>query len=122
MADLGQIESALRLRASGTCELCSGTDSLKVYEVGPVTKSSPERAILVCAFCQSQLLPEAQLDTNHWYCLQGAIWSEVPAVQVVSWRMLHRLGTESWAQDLLEQVYLEESVLEWAQAGLSLPS
>ena len=41
------------------------------------------------------------------------------AVQVASFRMLHRLKSESWAQDVLDQAYLEDSVMAWAQEGLS---
>jgi len=37
-------------------------------------------------------------------------------VQVLSWRLLKRMPEEQWAIDLLEQVYLEESVLAWAEA------
>ena len=121
MTDLGQLEGALRARASNKCELCGGGEGLGLYEVGPVVESSLERSVLSCAFCQAQLGSDASLDVNHWYCLQSSIWSEVPAVQVVSWRTLHRLSSESWAQDLLEQAYLEESVLEWARAGVDSP-
>jgi protein PhnA len=45
------------------------------------------------------------------------MWSQVPAVQVMSWRMLTRLSkTESWAQDALDMMYLEEETAKWAQA------
>ena len=118
MADLGQIEAELRTRGSDACELCSGGESLVVHEVSPLTESGSERSLLVCGTCKPQLELGAELDANHWYCLQGSIWSEVPVVQVVSWRMLHRLSGESWAQDLLEQAYLEDSVLEWAKSGM----
>ena len=38
-------------------------------------------------------------------------------VQVMAWRMLQHLKAETWAQDLLEQLYLEDDVLHWAQQG-----
>ncbi len=44
------------------------------------------------------------------------MWSQAPAVQVLAWRMLTRLGAEGWAQDLLEMLYLDEATLSWAQA------
>jgi len=44
------------------------------------------------------------------------MWSEVPAVQVVSWRMLNRLSAEGWAADLLDMMYLEDETLNWAKA------
>jgi len=45
------------------------------------------------------------------------MWSEVPAVQVVSWRMLNRLRNESWAMDSLDMLYLDEEKLAWAKAS-----
>jgi protein PhnA len=44
------------------------------------------------------------------------MWSEVPAVKVVAWRMLDRLRTEGWPQDLLDMMYLDEETLHWAEA------
>ena len=44
------------------------------------------------------------------------MWSEVPAVQVMAWRMLQRLRAEGWPQDLLDMLYLEEETLNWAKA------
>ena len=44
------------------------------------------------------------------------MWSEVPAVKVVSWRMLSRLKNNTWAADALEMIYLEEDQLAWASS------
>jgi len=44
------------------------------------------------------------------------MWSQVPAVQVLAWRMLNRLSAEGWPQGLLEMLYLDEETLAWAQA------
>lgn len=44
------------------------------------------------------------------------MWSQVPAVQVMAWRMLRRLSSEGWAQGLLDMLYLDEKTLAWAQA------
>jgi protein PhnA len=44
------------------------------------------------------------------------MWSQVPAVQVMAWRMLSRLRAEGWPQDLLDMLYLDEDTLAWAQA------
>ena len=45
------------------------------------------------------------------------MWSEVPAVQIMAWRMLTRLKTEGWPQDLLDMLYLDEETLAWAKAS-----
>ena len=118
MSDVSQFETVLTERASNQCELCSGGDSLVGFEVSP-GDGTAERCILVCGICEPQLQSGASLDSKHWFCLQQSIWSEVPAVQVQSYRMLHRLKSESWAQDVLDQAYLEESALAWAEEGLS---
>ncbi len=44
------------------------------------------------------------------------MWSEIPVVQVVVWRMLTRLRAEGWPQDLLDMMYLDEENLAWAKA------
>jgi protein PhnA len=102
-------------RSGGRCELCGSTESVTVLAVPPRTKNDPEDCVVTCQVCREQIDGESSLDNNHWRCLNESIWSVVPAVQVISWRLLQRLNTETWAQDLLQQVYLEESLLQWAQ-------
>jgi len=51
---------------------------------------------------------------GHWRILSETIWSEIPAAQVMSVRVLKHLAkSESWAQKILEDAYLEEEVEEW---------
>ena len=88
-----------------TCHLCGGADSPAAHDV------PPDASIIVCATCRPQLEPDAALDPKHWYCLQDSIWSETPAVQVVSYRLLKRLADETWARDLLDQAYLDDGLL-----------
>ena len=45
------------------------------------------------------------------------MWSQIPAVQVMVWRMLTRLSSEGWPQDLLDMLYLDDDTLVWAQTG-----
>ena len=97
-------------RSNNLCELCGDTEGLSVYTI------DAEHAVLVCATCSPQIVGEIT-DTNHWYCLQGTIWSEEPAVVCVSWRMLNRLKHESWAAEALDGAYLDETTLALAQAG-----
>lgn len=117
MTDLSRFEDALRARSGGRCELCGAEDGVTVLEVKGAPEPSPEHCLMACAPCRQQLADGAELDATHWFCLKETAWSEVPAVQVVSWRVLHRLTGHAWAQDLLEQLYLPDDVLEWARAG-----
>jgi len=113
-------EAALMDRSESKCELCAATENLSVVEVPPNADGSAETSILVCAKCHAEMEgADADLDVNHWRCLNDSMWSQVPAVQVVAWRMLNRLRGEGWAQDALDMLYLEDDVLAWAQAGAS---
>ncbi|GAB3032772.1 PhnA domain-containing protein [Bowmanella dokdonensis] len=111
------LEQALNQRAGEKCELCSSTDTLAVLPVGPQDQPRVDNHILVCANCKGQIDGQQALDTKHWRCLNDSMWSPEPAVQVMAWRMLKRLSSEVWAQDLLEMLYLDEQTLTWAQAG-----
>ncbi|MBQ0785820.1 MAG: PhnA domain-containing protein [Amphritea sp.] len=109
-------EQALRDRSESKCELCSATDNLSVYEVPPGSKGSVDDSILVCDTCKGQIENPDTIDANHWRCLNDSMWSQVPAVQVMAWRMLNRLRSESWPQDLLDMLYLDDETSLWAQA------
>ncbi len=93
------------------CELCTNEYDLLPYIVVP-----REDDILACATCISQIEAPEKIDINHWRCLNDSMWSTEPAVQVIAWRMLHRLKNEGWSQDLLDMMYIEEDTLEWAKA------
>ncbi len=109
-------EQQLRVRSSSVCELCGATDELSVCAVGP-SDGSAERSILVCATCRGQIEHPKTMDPNHWRCLNDSMWSQVPAVQVMAWRLLNRLRGEGWPQDLLDMLYLDDETLAWAEAG-----
>ena len=109
------LEERLRSRSEDKCELCESTTALSLYEVPPVTGATEENTILVCEKCLAQLQKKEELDSKHWECLTTSMWSEVPAVQVVSWRMLNRLREESWAAENLDLMYLDEGLLTWAK-------
>ena len=110
------LESALMARANNQCELCKSENNLTVYEVPPHSDQREEDCILVCEKCNLQLTKKEELDNKHWACLNESMWSEVPAVQVVSWRMLNRLRNESWAADAIDLMFLDEPTLAWAKA------
>lgn len=112
------IEQTLLSRSNQSCELCSSTDGLSVYAVPP-DESHGDKCIMVCSKCTSGLTLTDELDPNHWRCLIDAMWSPVPAVQIVSWRMLKRLSYEPWAQDSLDMMYLDADMLKWAESGVA---
>lgn len=111
-----KLEQALLSRSENKCELCESTDTLTVYEIPPQDQSNEENCIIVCNTCLVQIEKKAALDQEHWKCLTSSMWSEVPGVQVVAWRMLNRLRTESWAADQLDMLFLDDERLAWAKA------
>ena len=110
-------EQALKLRGNNACELCTSPDELAVYAVPPTSLSNPDDSVLVCSNCLSQINQPDTIDVHHWRCLNDSMWSQVPAVQVVAWRMLSQLSqAEAWAQDALDMMYLDEDTMQWASA------
>ncbi|WP_263079399.1 PhnA domain-containing protein [Endozoicomonas sp. Mp262] len=112
------IETILHDRSDSKCELCNATDHLDVYEVPPRSSGKADDAVLVCKTCLDQIGQPEKADSNHWRCLNDSMWSQVPAVQVVVWRMLKQLSAEEWSRNLLAMLYLDDETLAWAEAGL----
>lgn len=94
------------------CAICSSSENVAAIPVAPRDETLP-----LCAVCAAALEGGAE-DAPRWQVLNDAVWSENPAVQVVAWRLLKGLDA-AWARDLLDIVYLEPEVQEWAEAGLS---
>jgi len=109
-------EKELQTRSESKCELCSSTENLAIYEVPPESNASPEQSVFICTSCKDQIENPDNIDINHWRCLNDSMWSQVPAVQVLAWRMLTRLSSEGWPQDLLDMLYLDDDTLAWAKA------
>ncbi|CAN5789021.1 alkylphosphonate utilization protein [soil metagenome] len=111
-----KLEDRLLARSENKCELCKSENTLRVYEVPPESGSTEDNSIIICTKCLAQIDKKEELDSKHWNCLTESMWSEVPGVQVVAWRMLNRLRNESWAMDNLDMMYLDDERLAWAKA------
>ena len=109
------LERELNTRSESQCELCTAKEGLKVYEVQP-TKEGANGAAFLCNTCIEQIKDASKIEANHWRCLNESMWSQVPAVQALAWRMLNRLSKEDWSGDLLDIMYMEDDTLEWAKA------
>ncbi|MDD2357759.1 MAG: PhnA domain-containing protein [Thiovulaceae bacterium] len=110
------VEKELIARSGNKCELCGSEENLSVLEVSP-SDSSAGQSVLVCSRCKGQIESD-ELDESHFNCLNDSMWSEVPAVKVMAYRLLTKLGR----QDLLEMMYLEDEEKSWAEAGLKTAS
>jgi len=112
-------EQALQQRSNNSCELCTSSDNLTIYPVPPSSDLSVQQSVYLCATCSSQIQGDSELNVNHWRCLTDSMWNQEPAVQVMAYRMLHKLSAESWAQDALDMIYLEDDVRTWAEQGIA---
>ncbi len=90
------------------CDLCGSEEGLSAYTVAP-----KEETITICKICSASI-DEPHTDEKHWNCLHDSMWSTEPAVQVMAYRLLTKLG----AQDQLDMLYLEDDVKAWAKQGL----
>ena len=90
------------------CDLCGSDEGLAAYTVTP-----KDETITICSTCAASI-EEPTSNEKHWNCLHDSMWSTEPAVQVMAFRLLTKLG----AQDQLDMMYLEDDVKAWAQEGL----
>jgi protein PhnA len=109
----------LARRAKSKCELTGAAGiPLRPYEVPPVA-DEPDiaRTLLISEACHEVLERPKRLQGREWQCLAEVVWSEMPAVQVVAWRMLHELAKrEDWAREVIEELFLDEEVEAWAKS------
>ncbi|MDT8375868.1 MAG: PhnA domain-containing protein [Mariprofundaceae bacterium] len=112
------IETELQARSESRCELCGATENLGVYEIPPSSSGNADQCVFICHTCREQIENPDRVDANHWRCLNDSMWSQVPAVQVMAWRMLTRLRAEGWPQDLLDMLYLDDETRIWAESGI----
>ena len=110
------LERELFKRADNRCELCSNDEHLQIYTLAPHKDQDLNKSLVACKICVSQIEDPDITDANHWRCLNDSMWSEHQAVQVAAWRLLSRLRHEGWPQDLLDMMYMEDDVLEFAKA------
>ncbi|QJD97741.1 PhnA protein [Mucilaginibacter robiniae] len=108
------MEPSLKERSGNHCELCKSGNHLSVYTVTPATH--PNNQIVICDACLTHLEKGIDTDSQYWRFLTEAMWSEVPAVQVVAWRVLSKFKNEDWAADNLDMLYLDDETLAWAKA------
>ena len=111
-------EDKVRERSQGVCELTGESGNLNFYEVLPNSGTEPEKLILISDKALAQIEKSEEPDSSYWEkYLPTSMWSEVPGVQVVAWRLLQRFRNDSWAADALEMIYLDDENLEWAKAS-----
>lgn len=113
------VSTELLNRADSKCELCFSNSELHPFTVSPRSGEDTTDLVAICQVCQEQLDHTDNLQPEYWRCLNESMWSQIPAVQVVIYRLLKKLSGEDWTADLLNMIYLDEGTMEWAQADES---
>ncbi len=102
-------------RSGSSCELCGNSGiKLAIYELPPVPKDPDyDRCLFICEQCRTLLENPKIVNADHWRCLNNTMWSETAVIQAISIRMLKKIATQNhWAEELLDQVYLDPEVEE----------
>jgi protein PhnA len=76
---------------------------------------APAGEVLTCDICRDK----ADAPAGHWHCLEGAVWSDVHAVQLAVWRKLGALD-ETWAVEAREGMMLSPEVQGWTEIAAAL--
>lgn len=115
---LSRFAKDLVRRSRSHCELCDKNGvKLDVYELLPLEEEPyVDGCIFICEGCRKQIEKPKNMIPSNWRCLNNSLYSEIPAVQVMSFRMLRRLSgkMEHWADELLEHAYMDPELEEWA--------
>ena len=115
---LSRFAKELVRRSRSKCELCdNGGVQLDACELAPLEENPQANGcVFICETCRKQIDVPKKMIPSHWRCLNNSLWSEVPAVQVMSVRILRRLEKkeQQWAKELLEHAYLDPELEDWA--------
>jgi protein PhnA len=107
------IPKSLEERCGGMCELCAAEPATIEYTVSPKEEIT-ENQVAICTTCEENLSNKDARD--HWQCLSGSIWSQEPAVQALTYRVLYGMQEQAWARDIMEMVDLDENIMQWGSS------
>lgn len=106
------IRQQLQQRSEGNCELCTASAATIAFAVSPKNHDAIENEVAICNTCLNAM--DAPDNKDHWQCLAASIWNAEPAVQALSYRILHQYKEEEWAADILNSLEPDEAVINWA--------
>ena len=109
------LSTKLTDRCKSKCEICGAGGKLFPFIIFPKTGDSADDQVAVCNTCHEQIVSPDKIDVTHWRCLNESVWTTVPAVQVLAYRMLETLSDQDWAQDLKGMIFMDDETLEWAE-------
>lgn len=111
------ISQKLSERSQNVCELCGLEAPAHEYTVSPKSDDNIDNQVAICNTCLTAMDEKSSF---HWHCLEGSIWNPEPAVQALSYRLLHQYKDEDWANNLINSVDLDENVKDWALSAFEV--
>lgn len=108
------INSELKQRNNELCELCNSHSASEEYTVSPKNNDSINNQVALCQKCFT--LVNSTDAGFYWRCIEGSIWSDIPSVKALSYRIANNHKKESWAENLINSVDLDEETQAWAMS------
>ncbi|MEP7195863.1 MAG: PhnA domain-containing protein [Saprospiraceae bacterium] len=108
------LSESILIRSDNHCELCGLSNPSHEYIINESIGYVLNNIVGICTNCFKRINPDENDDPEHWQCLAASIWSEVGAVQTLSYRILFLNKDKEWARDIMDSVELNESVIESA--------
>jgi hypothetical protein len=104
VAEIGRLGKNLARRATRRCEWCEDRDELRTFDAAPNSEPTLETLALLCARCR-EVAGGRSDDPRTLRFLEGAVWSEVPAVRDPAIAVVKTLDC-AWAREALETLGL----------------
>ncbi len=112
-----QPSNKLLQRADYSCEICSQNNTeFTAYTVPTHTYDSDADVVLLCNNCSTKIENKDFTKSESFRGIQGSIWSETPAVKVLSYKIAQNLKATDWAQEVIDSAYLSEEEIAWANS------
>lgn len=114
------MQKELEIRSENKCEFCQSENGLKPFAILPATNNVLEDFVVTCEECTKELSLEIAPNPDKWKNLSDLIWHEADAVKIAMYRILNALKSNTWAQEQLDIIYLDDNLLERAKEGLPI--
>lgn len=106
-------------RCGGICELCGVNEASEQYTVSPKEDHDLRNQVALCATCLENM--EDEDCAEYWRILEGSIWNPEPAVQALSYRLLHLFKDQEWAGSVMHSVDIDDAIKDWALSVYEKP-
>lgn len=118
-SELNSFGKNLAKRAKSKCELCEASSTkLYTFEIPPIQdEPNFDKCILICEECIDKIERIEKLKENDLRFLANSVWSETPIIKALSIYFLRNIQEKyGWADETLENVYLDEETLEYLES------